>query len=80
MHYFSCSFRPTRIYMLKKRVRNIRPTKKMIENPTKYVHEWEEHEEIMARLHDQKMINKSKDPLEEYCESYPWEKECKVFN
>jgi len=51
----------------------------MIENPTKYVHEWEEHEEIMARLHDQRLWEK-KDPLEEYCESYPWEKECKVFN
>jgi len=52
----------------------------MIENPTKYVHEWEEHEEIMSRLHDQRIMNKSKDPLEEYCETYPWEKECKVFN
>jgi len=50
MHYYTCSFGPTRMYMLKKRVDIVRPTRKMIENPVKYVHEWEDHEEIKSRL------------------------------
>ena len=81
MHYFTCYFRPTPTFILKKRVEVKRPTQRMISNPTKYVHEWEEHEELMARLHDQKVRDaKYNDPLEAFCETFPWEKECKVFN
>lgn len=68
------------MYMLKKRVNGVRPTRDMINNPVKNVHKWEEHEEIMSRLHDQRVRDGTKDPLEEYCELYPWERECKVFN
>jgi len=80
MHYYTCSFGPTRMYMLKKRVDIVRPTRKMIENPVKYVHEWEAHEEIMSRLHDQKVRDRETDKLEDFCKIYPWEKECKIFN
>jgi len=52
----------------------------MIENPVKYVHEWEAHEEIMSRLHDQKVRDRETDKLEDFCKIYPWEKECKIFN
>ena len=55
MLYYSCLFRNVPPYMFKKRTELKRPTKRMIENPQKYVHDWMEHEELYSRLHDQKV-------------------------
>ena len=82
MLYYSCLFRNVSPYMFKKRTELKRPTKRMIEKPHKYVHDWMEHEELYSRLHDQKVREQENklDAMEMFCKEEPHALECRIYD